>query len=144
MKVDNTIYQFVGRDRFLSNFWPCDINYQGLVFPSVEHAFQGCKAGTRGAKVRFSKMRSPVEAKREGRKVILRKDWERRKEKIMYCLLRKKFSIPELAKRLVATGDAVLIEGNWWKDTYWGVCDGVGENRLGKLLMRVRKEIGGV
>ena len=59
----------------------------------------------------------------------------------MYKCLRSKFSAPELREKLLDTGDAELIEGNWWNDTTWGVCNGVGENRLGKLLMQIRAEI---
>ena len=48
---------------------------------------------------------------------------------------------PELGNLLIATGDAELIEGNIWRDTYWGVCNGVGKNRLGELLMQLRNEL---
>lgn len=60
----------------------------------------------------------------------------------MVDIVRAKFTQnKELAKRLKATGDKTLIEGNYWHDTYWGVCEGVGENYLGKILMNLRSEI---
>ena len=63
------------------------------------------------------------------------------KDNIMYFIIRNKFiQNDDLMEKLVATGNAELIEGNWWKDTYWGVCEGIGENKLGKILMQVRKE----
>ena len=68
-------------------------------------------------------------------------DWEEIKDSIMYLGLRQKFHNPTLQKKLLATGEEELIEGNWWNDTYWGVCNGVGQNNLGKILMEVRDEI---
>ena len=55
--------------------------------------------------------------------------------------LRYKFSNPDLKEKLLATGNEELVEGNWWGDQYWGICDGIGKNKLGKLLMKVRKEL---
>lgn len=71
----------------------------------------------------------------------LRPDWEYIRVDVMTELVRKKFSQEPLRSQLIATGDAELIEGNWWNDTFWGVCNGVGENNLGKILMKVRDEI---
>lgn len=72
----------------------------------------------------------------------LRGDWEAVKDSVMYEICKAKFSQnPDLADQLVATKDAELIEGNTWGDRIWGVCDGVGENRLGKILMRIRAEM---
>ena len=48
---------------------------------------------------------------------------------------------PVLAKWLLNTGDAKLIEGNTWNDRYWGVCAGIGQNKLGKILMKVRDNL---
>ena len=60
----------------------------------------------------------------------------------MYEIVLAKFTQnPDLKKKLLATGDEHLEEGNTWGDTIWGTVDGVGENRLGKILMRVRDEL---
>lgn len=91
--------------------------------------------------VKILKAPTAGEAKRLGQKVKLRKDWEEVKRKYMYRFLRRKFRHKELRRKLRATGDAKLIEGNNWDDTYWGVCDGVGKNHLGKLLMKLRDKI---
>ena len=84
---------------------------------------------------------TPGQAKRLGRKCLLRKDWEEAKDHAMLSVLRAKFANPELKEKLIATGDVELVEGNHWNDTYWGVCNGIGKNMLGKLLMQVREEI---
>ena len=61
---------------------------------------------------------------------------------VMYQVCKAKFlQNPDLARKLVETGDAELVEGNTWGDKVWGVCDGVGENNLGKTLMRIRDEL---
>ena len=84
---------------------------------------------------------TPGATKKAGRKVPLPSDWELRKVGIMEGFLRQKFAHPDLREKLLATGDAVLIEGNTWNDTFWGVCNGVGQNQLGLLLMKIRSEI---
>lgn len=84
---------------------------------------------------------SPGEAKRLGRKATLRLDWEKVKLTIMEDLLRQKFAWKELKEKLLSTGDEELVEGNTWSDTFWGVCNGKGENHLGKLLMKIREEL---
>ena len=84
------------------------------------------------------------EAKRLGRRVRLRSDWEQVKYDVMLDVVRAKFNQhPDLAQKLLATGDEELVEGNDWGDTYWGVCNGRGKNMLGKILMRVRAELRG-
>lgn len=146
MKIDS----FSGKYRFLSNFYRCYIEYEGITYPSVEHAYQAAKTLSKNERSRIAAMSTPGEAKRAGRQVKLRADWEQVKVAIMLELLRKKFDPDALgayapnetkAAALLATGDAELIEGNTWGDRFWGVCGGVGENMLGKLLMQVREEL---
>ena len=83
----------------------------------------------------------PAEARRAGQKLPMRTDWESVKIDVMFRCLKEKFKDPELREKLIDTGDEELIEGNWWGDTFWGVCQGKGENHLGKLLMTIREEI---
>ena len=60
----------------------------------------------------------------------------------MYDICYAKFTQnEELKSRLLATGTHLLEEGNTWGDKIWGTVDGEGENHLGKILMRVRKEL---
>jgi ribA/ribD-fused uncharacterized protein len=84
----------------------------------------------------------PSSAKKKGRHVTLRHDWEKVKEEYMYQIVKAKFiQNPAIADALLETGNALLIEGNTWGDTIWGMCNGRGQNKLGKILMRVRSEI---
>lgn len=137
------ITSFQGDARFLSNFWPCKIHFAGRVFPSVEHAYVACKSEDPKFHLLVCNTTRPGDAKRLGRKVVLRPNWELVKVPFMRGFIWQKFSSlhPNLVERLLATGDALLIEGNTWGDTFWGVCNGVGQNHLGKLLMERRKEL---
>ncbi len=134
--MTETIKEFKGVNRFLSNFW---VEEGGT---TNEHRFQAAKTNNLEEKQLILNASTPSEAKILGRKVHMRPDWEEVKVSIMFDLLRTKFSNPNLAERLEATGDAELVEGNHWGDTYWGVNikTGEGKNLLGKLLMQVRNE----
>ena len=132
---------FDGKYFFLSNFSNSKFCYEGIAYPTVEHYFQAQKTLDIKERERIAKLPTPGEAKRAGRRVKLRSDWEEVKDNVMLVGLYHKFKDPELRKKLMATGDEHLEEGNYWHDTYWGVCEGVGENRLGQLLMAVRKGV---
>ncbi len=135
------IDKFDGEFAFLSNFYPATINMDGMLFQSSEAAYQAQKCANPADKFQFCNL-SSRDAKKLGRKVQLRSDWEDIKDAVMARILGLKFrQHHDLGNLLVATGDAELIEGNHWRDTYWGVCDGVGKNRLGELLMQVRREL---
>lgn len=138
------ILRFTGTYRFLSNFYPVEVELDGETYPSVEHAFQAAKtAGFTGRRI-IRNCRIPSEAKRLGGLVTLRENWEEIKIDVMTNLVMQKFSRhPELREKLLATGDGELVEGNWWSDTFWGVCKGKGENHLGKILMETRRNLGG-
>lgn len=125
---------------FLSNFYTgYPVEYNGIVYSSGEAAFQAQKCPKR-AKEFYSL--GPSEAKKLGRSVELRLDWEEVKDQIMLEVVRAKFGNDEvMARWLLATGDEELIEGNTWNDTYWGVCKGKGKNKLGQILMQVREEL---
>ena len=133
------IAKFEGQYFFLSNFFECPVTYKGITFTNTEAAFHSQKDVNRA--VEFAHL-DPSSAKKLGRKVTLRSDWEQVKDDIMYEVLVAKFTQNAALKiLLLRTGDQELIEGNWWNDTYWGVCRGVGKNTLGKLLMRLRQEL---
>lgn len=122
---------------FLSNMYPCEITYNGHIFQSSEAAFQAQKDLSRITE--FEGL-SGKEAKRLGRRVNMRPDWDSVKLGIMEEILRIKFSSPELSKKLLAVTEPI-VEENTWHDTYWGVCDGRGQNNLGKLLTKIRNDI---
>lgn len=132
------ISEFKGEYGFLSNFSPAVLTVDGQRYPTLEHAFQACKTPSPFDKQRISTAPTPGAAKRLGRRVRLYSNWEEIKVKIMHMLLLQKFADPVLQEKLLATGDAELEEGNWWGDKFWGVCDGEGQNMLGRLLMQVR------
>lgn len=138
----NKIDSFSGKYEFLSNFYECPfgISFEGIIYPTVEHAFQAAKTLDFDIRLTIAALVTPGLAKRAGRKVSLRSDWEQVKIDVMQRLCVLKFlGDTGLRKKLYDTGDAILIEGNTWGDRFWGVCQGTGENHLGKILMDIRK-----
>jgi ribA/ribD-fused uncharacterized protein len=133
---------------FLSNFYVSPIVLPdwhpaaGMTVPTIEHAFQSAKSADIAQARLIAACSSPGEAKRLGRRVMIRPDWDAGRDVIMLALLQIKFAPgTTLAGRLLDTEDAELVEGNTWGDTYWGVCNGVGQNRLGELLDLVRSRL---
>lgn len=138
MEQQDRIEQFRGTHYFLSNFYPAAVFINGIGYQNNEAAFQAQKQPERAHE--FATL-PPNEAKRLGRQVKLRTDWESVKQTIMEDIVRAKFEQnPHLREKLLLTGTAELIEGNSWNDTYWGVCRGKGRNELGKILMKIRAE----
>ena len=137
------IREFIDAYAFLSNFYHSPVKYRNLIYLNAEAAFQAQKESCEKDKEQYTRM-NPAQAKLVGRNCNLREDWEEIKEQTMYEIVKAKFTQNEaLARLLLATGDAYLEEGNWWHDTTWGVCNGVGQNKLGKILMRLREELDG-
>lgn len=136
------IGHFVGPYRFLSNFFPAEIELDGEIYPTVEAAFQARKTLDPDERAKIRVAKTPGVAKRLGRRVKLVPDWEKIKITVMTDLVRQKFTRHRaLAAELLATWDQKLVEGNTWRDHFWGVCDGYGLNWLGKILMKVRDEL---
>ena len=136
------IDSFQGEYRFLSNFYPAQVIFEGITYPTAEHAYQAAKSLDPNDRKEIAAAPSPAEAKRAGRALKLRNDWETAKFDVMERVVRDKFTRnAELRDRLLATGDAELIEGNTWGDRIWGVYQGEGENHLGRILMNVRGEL---
>lgn len=137
----SAIESFSGEHRFLSNFFPCDMEVAGVRYPTLEHAFQAEKTTNPTEREIIRIARTPGQAKALGRRVTLREGWNELRVDVMRELLRIKFSDRVLRAELLATGDARLVEGNHWNDRFWGVCKGKGENWLGRLLMELREEL---
>lgn len=141
------INKFDGEYAWLSNFYESPIvDEDGLTYPTVEHYFQAMKTLDMEERRKIAAAETPGQAKRYGRRVHLRYDWEVIKFDVMETGLRKKFEDPILKEKLIATGDKKLIEGNYWHDNIWGSCycgncNNKGANHLGRLLMKIRKEI---
>ena len=132
------ITEFDGEYAFLSNFHPCRVMLDGRWYPSVEHAYQSAKTLDDAERDRVGSAPTPAEAKERGRNLTLRPDWNEVKIAVMRRLLAQKFSDSPLRDLLAATRPRPLVEGNTWDDRFWGVCDGEGENWLGRLLMEIR------
>ena len=143
MKNTNCIDEFQGDYEFLSNFYECPVSYNRMTFKNSEAAFQSMKCCTRNEALPFQEY-TASKSKRCGRHVTLRPDWEEIKLRVMEEIVHAKFAQNiHLAKKLIATGNAELIEGNSWGDTYWGVDikTNTGENHLGIILMKIRSEL---
>lgn len=137
------VNEFRGKYFFLSNFYEAPVTYKGITYRNNEAAFQAQKVSDFEKQKEFSKL-NPSEAKKKGRHVRLRKDvdWDSVKTEFMQEIVRAKFEQNEDLKiKLLATGNEHLEEGNTWGDKIWGTVNGVGENRLGKILMKVREEL---
>lgn len=137
-----SVDRFRGEFRFLSNFYPAPTALDGVIYPTSEHAYQAAKTLEPRVREHIRGLVDPAEAKRAGRVVPLRPNWDAIKTNVMYGICLDKFERNlDLRQQLLATGSAQLIEGNTWGDTFWGVCRGRGENQLGKVLMQVRQEL---
>lgn len=135
------INEFRGDYYFLSNFYNAPVAYEGTTYKNSEAAFQAAKCADVKERGSFAQL-SASDAKRAGRRVKLRQDWETVKYSVMYEIVLKKFEQNDyLRQRLLDTGYAFLEEGNTWGDTTWGTVNGVGNNVLGVILMRVREEL---
>lgn len=139
------ISEFKGKFRFLSNFFNCPngVLYDNYLYKTSEHAYQSAKSDYDLYKDTLRKSHvTPAMAKQMGSEIGLKYNWEEIKDNVMLEVVRNKFNRNELlAQLLFQTEDQELIEGNNWGDKYWGQVDGVGQNKLGKILMQVRDEL---
>lgn len=136
------INEFRGKYYFLSNFYMADVIWDGVRYTNNESAFQSAKLISKTKREELFSNLDPSSAKRKGRRVQLRHDWEKVKFDIMYEIVKAKFEQNEnLKTKLLETGDNYLEEGNSWGDRIWGTVNGKGQNNLGKILMKVRDEL---
>jgi len=147
-----TINQFKGEYAFLSNFYTAPFTLCGILYPTIEHFYQSQKMYHKKDKVAVLSSKTPAEAKKIGRKLLMRPDWTDDR-KIYYMriglLLKFENNFPLMIK-LLDTKDSELVEGNYWHDNFWGKCECpicqslFYENRLGLLLMEIRSFFRGV
>ena len=141
---DHTLHEirgFFGPWRFLSNFHFFPVEYDGVVYPTNEHAYQAAKTNDLLARDEIRRVSRPGEARRLGQQVVLRPDWGLVQLPIMVDLNLQKYADVKLGTMLLESEEAYLEETNHWGDVYWGVCNGIGENKLGKLLMDIRDDL---
>lgn len=134
---------FKGMDRFLSNFWPAHVEYNGRAYKSAEAAFQAQKCADPADSIAFENL-SALDAKKLGRKVDMRPDWDDVKVRVMYAIVLDKFERNEdLRIQLLGTWGMILVEGNDWGDRFWGVdiATNQGDNMLGQILQAVRAKL---
>lgn len=141
------IISFRGEHAFLSNFYPSRIRGQFATYETAEHAYQSCKTEDWDWRTKIIAAPTPGKAKIIARQAPLREDWNEIREQVMLQVLQQKFKDAGLMQKLLSTGDKFLMEGNNWHDNFWGHCTcgecPPGKNKLGILLMQVRKEVGG-
>lgn len=136
-----SILGFRGQYRFLSNFYRCDVTYRELTYKSSEAAYQAQKCPNTEDMSMFTRI-SPSDAKRLGFKMKCRSDWDSIKYMVMKKILYCKFTQNQnLCSKLIDTNGLLIEEVNDWGDTYWGICNGKGLNKLGLLLMELRYEL---
>ena len=140
---DTEIKGFFGPYRWLSNFHPCTVEFDGLTYPSTENAYQASKIIPEEREVLAEC--TPNESKKLW-KALTKIDasdveWNARRYEMMKIItLEKYLKHEDLRKMLLDTGEKYLEETNYWGDVYWGVdIKKGGENQLGQLLMNVRK-----
>lgn len=132
---------------FYSNFYPFSINYQGITYPTTEHAYQAAKVQDTDTRMLIMRQPTSAQAKKMGKIINVRLDWDAIKFQVMRDILNLKFVYGSvLAAKLRSSGNAYIIEGNYWHDLIWGQCscrrhNWEGENKLGLLLMEVRSEL---
>lgn len=142
--ASHSITAFTGPYAFLSNFYPAPVSYMGQIYANNEAAFQAQKTYNAKEQQQFSifRLHNPAEAKKRGKKLALRPDWNKVKISLMYEICMCKFmQNPELRDALIATGNRLLVEDNTWGDYFWGTVNGHGENQLGLILMDVRAKL---
>lgn len=127
-----------GKYAFLSNYYTCDILYKGILYNSAETAFQLQKYPLEQRK-KYCRL-YPWEVKPLGRKAPINiEEWDAKKDEIMFEIVKCKFEqYPDLANKLIKITEPI-VEHNDWNDTYWGVCNGNGQNKLGQILAEIRE-----
>jgi len=138
------IKEFQRDYRWLSNFASAEVVLDGVKYASVEHAYMSAKSSDPKWKAFCADAKnSPGDVKRKSRTIDLRPDWEEVKLSIMEQCVRQKMNQEPYRSKLLATGKEHIQEGNTWKDTFWGVDlkTGNGHNHLGKIIMKIRKEL---
>lgn len=133
--------------RFMSNFIYCTVEYDGVEYPTNEHAFQAAKFDDLEYREVIREAETPGDAKKLGRTrdFPMREGWDEGVAvQVMSYINAQKYSKPKYRNLLLETGDAVLVETNHWGDDTWGdstTTDKPGKNQLGIILMSIRSAL---
>lgn len=149
--MSEPIERFRGRWSLLCNFHPAPVYWEGILYPTSEHAFNAGKTLDQTLRLRISLAPRPLVAKRIARRYPLQPHWDIAvRYDVMREVLRAKFTQhPYRREVLLSTGEAYLTEGNTWHDNHWGDCTCLrpaciaapGMNYLGRMLMKLRDEL---
>lgn len=131
----------MGEFFFLSNFYPSTLSFEGMIYPTAEHAYQAHKSIDVNVRKLISSAKTPMEAKKLGKCLPLEGGWHENKIILMQDIIKEKFKNPILSEMLRATNDSFLVHENKFNDKFWGICNGEGKNWLGKILENTRREI---
>ena len=142
----DAILGFDGEFQWMSNFWPVSLLFDGVRYGSVEQAYQAAKTLNLDERLKIQMTKTPSRAKKQGRSLTVRSDWDAVKIPIMLRLQRQKYRNGRLSERLAATGKRQIFELNAWNDVFWGVVENEGGyegvNAMGQILSLVRDEVG--
>lgn len=138
------IYKFRNEYSWLSNFYPCEVELEGIKYSSVENAYMSAKSNDSKWK-EFCRTNSAKEVKKKSKEIELIDNWNKKKISIMKKLLEQKFNQFPFNQKLLATKNQNIIEGNEWNDEFWGINlkknPNYGENMLGRLIMSIRSKL---
>ena len=139
------IHRFKDENRWLSNMALVKIEFQGNTYSSVEHAYQSAKNKSQEWKDICISEFNPYKIKILSRDIEVREDWDEVKLLVMEECLIEKFKQEPFKSQLLATGNENIQEGNEWGDKFWGVdltsSPNIGENHLGRLIMKTRENL---
>lgn len=142
---DTQVFFYEQDHYYLSNFSAFRLNWSDQWFDTSEHAYQWAKfGGDQQVQNLILRANSAHEAFKAAERYRdrRRKDWDAVKVDIMRVILCAKVEQHEyVARKLIETGDRILIE-NSWRDDFWGWGQNRdGKNMLGVLWMQVRAQI---
>ena len=128
---------------YLSPFSAHEVELKGIVYKTAEHAYQALRmvpeaqAEIRQAKSPLDAWRIAQEFKEKGKL-----DTNVSKDELMEKVFRAKLAQhPDIKRILLASGGVALLKV-YDTDYYWGTgADGSGENKMGKLWMKLRDEL---
>ena len=135
------------QDSCLSNYYECEVFYDGRLYSSSEAAYQSMKTTDTVIRDKFIGL-TPDESKQLGRSLIIRPDWNDVKIQLMYDIIYAKFTQNKECRDYLINLDYDLIveDTTGWHDNIWGICtcskcQGKGTNYLGRLLSKLKTDL---